>query len=142
MFSKLTLIGIGLIGSSLARALKEQGLATTITIGDINPDHCAKALELGIAEYATTDLAASVREADCVIICTPVSTYSSIVKTIAPHLKAGCILTDVGSVKQQVIEAVLPQIAGVFLPLWKTHRLPPRQQSKNCGRQWAATWKS
>jgi cyclohexadieny/prephenate dehydrogenase len=118
MFPKLTLIGIGLIGSSLARALKEQGVARTITIGDINPDHCAKALELGLAQYATTDLASAVEDADCVIICTPVSTYSSIVKTIAPHLKAGCILTDVGSVKQQVIDAVLPHVpAGVaFVP--------------------------
>lgn len=114
-FNRITIIGAGLIGGSLARAVKQLGLARTVTIGDLNSDHCARALELGFADIATQDLAESVEDADMVVLATPVLTYSSIMQAIAPHLKQGAVITDTGSVKGQVIADIAPYVpAHVF----------------------------
>jgi cyclohexadieny/prephenate dehydrogenase len=118
LFDRIAIIGFGLIGSSLARDIAVNKLAGEIVCVDSNPEHCATVLEMGLAQSATTDLAAGVQGADLVVIATPVGTYAEIGKIIAPALKPGCIVTDVGSVKLAVIDAlrgVLP--AGVqFVP--------------------------
>lgn len=106
----ITIIGAGLIGSSLARAIKQLGLARTVVIGDINSQHCEKALALGFADIATIDLAESVEGANIVVLATPPLTFSSIMQAIAPHLAPGCIVTDVGSVKQQAIADIQPHV--------------------------------
>jgi cyclohexadieny/prephenate dehydrogenase len=110
LFSRVAFIGIGLIGSSMARAMRRATLAGTIVACDTKPKHLKAAIDLGIADEASKDCAAAVRDADLVVIATPVSTYASIAKAIAPHLKPGAILTDVGSVKQDVIAAVAPHV--------------------------------
>ncbi len=115
-FQRIALIGIGLIGSSLARVIRRDGLAGHIAVGDIDPGHCAKALELGIADSAGEDVAEAARDADLVIICAPIGAYASIAETIAPVLKPGAILSDVGSVKQAVLRDLSPHVPeGVHL---------------------------
>jgi len=115
-FQRIALIGIGLIGSSLARVIRRDGLAGHIAVGDIDAGHCAKALELGIADSAGEDVAEAARDADLVVICSPIGTYASIAETIAPVLKPGAILSDVGSVKQAVLRDLSPHVPeGVHL---------------------------
>lgn len=104
MFGKVSIIGMGLIGSSLARAIRKHGLAETICCVDINPKVCDKALELGIADEATTSLSKGVAQSDFILVCTPVGASKVIAESISTALKDGVIITDVGSVKQSVIE--------------------------------------
>lgn len=108
MFKKATIIGCGLIGSSLARAFAERGIAEQISVGDINPQVCSRVLELGLAQAATTDLADAVRDADFIILCIPVGAYAGVATVVCPALKAGSILSDAGSVKQSVIRDIVP----------------------------------
>lgn len=110
MFNQVTIIGFGLIGSSLARVIKQHALAQKIVCADVSADACAKVLELGLAQEATTDLAAGVRGSDLVILCVPVGAMGGVADKIAPALAEGAIITDVGSVKAQVIEALQPRL--------------------------------
>ena len=108
IFNRLTIIGIGLIGSSLARALKSKpGLVQKIIVSDSNKENLAKALELGIADSTCENLNDAVSNSDCVILCTPIGTYAEIVKKIVHSLPAGCVLSDVGSVKAKPIENIV-----------------------------------
>lgn len=104
----ITIIGMGLIGSSLARNIKQQKLAKTVIAADINVDVCNKVVDLEIADIVTDDLQRSVEEADMVILAVPVGAMAGVAKIIGPHLKEGAIITDTGSVKVSVIEALQP----------------------------------
>lgn len=110
-FDKVTLIGLGLIGSSLAWAMKRDGLAGHITGSARSAATRDKSLELGFVDSVSDDMTEAVRDADLVVICTPLSAYSSVAKAIGPHLKSGAIVTDVGSCKASVIDDVLPHLA-------------------------------
>jgi cyclohexadieny/prephenate dehydrogenase len=118
LFEKLALIGIGLIGGSIARDARKRGLAKHIVAATRSAETAAKANELKLTDHCGTDLAAAVKDADLVIVCTPVGACGAATKTIAPALKPGCIVSDVGSVKQAVIADMKPHIpAGVhFVP--------------------------
>ncbi len=118
LFDKVAIIGIGLIGSSLALGMAEKRLAGSIVAGDANPDHCNMAVDLGIVDEAHTHLHEAVVDADLVIIATPLGAYGQIAASIMPHLKSGAILTDVGSVKQQAIAHIAPHLRlGIhFIP--------------------------
>jgi cyclohexadieny/prephenate dehydrogenase len=116
MFERVAIIGIGLIGSSLARVLRRDKLAGEIVACARSAATRDKALELGIADRATDDAAAAVAGADLVVLATPLSAYAAIAAAIAPALRPGAIVTDVGSVKQAVVRDVLPLMpAGVHL---------------------------
>ncbi len=117
-FERVALIGIGLIGSSLARVLRRDRLAGEIVACARNPATRDKALELGLADRATEDAAEAVRDADLVVLATPLSAYAAIGARIAPALRPGAIVTDVGSVKQAVIRDLQPSLpASVhFIP--------------------------
>jgi cyclohexadieny/prephenate dehydrogenase len=118
MFNRVAFIGIGLIGASMALAMRRAGIVGTIVACARRPETRQTALKLKIVDEATEDYTKAVKNADLVVIATPISTNGPIAKTIAPHLKKGCIVTDVGSVKQAVITAVQPHIPkGVdFVP--------------------------
>jgi cyclohexadieny/prephenate dehydrogenase len=118
MFDRVAFIGIGLIGSSLARLIRRDKLAREIVACARRAETLATVRELGLAERTTTDPADAVRDADLVVIASPLSTYAEIGRAIAPALKPGAIVTDVGSVKQAVIRDLQPLLpAGVhFVP--------------------------
>ena len=97
-FKRVALIGIGLIGSSLARVLRREKLADHIAINARSQKSLDTATELGLADSTTLDPAEAVKDADLVVFCTPLGSYEALAKTIVPHLAAGCIVSDVGSV--------------------------------------------
>ncbi|MCB5945462.1 prephenate/arogenate dehydrogenase family protein [Acidocella sp. KAb 2-4] len=119
LFRRLALIGIGHIGSSIARAVKlTPGAVAHLVICDASPTHLAQARELELGNSYTADPAEAVQGVDGVILCTPVGSFAAIAKGIGPHLAPGCILSDVGSTKQSVIRDVGPHVPeGVhFVP--------------------------
>ena len=119
LFQRVAIIGFGLIGGSIARALRERGgIAGEIIACESAPDARARVIELAIADRVTADAAEAVQGADCVILCTPVGAYAELAERIGPHLAAGAILSDVGSTKQSVLRDIGPLVpAGVhFVP--------------------------
>jgi cyclohexadieny/prephenate dehydrogenase len=116
LFDRVAIIGIGLIGSSLARALVEYGIARQVVCADRSAEACAKALELGIVAEASTDPATALAGADLVILSTPVGSYAAVAEAIGPLLQRGTIVTDVGSVKQAALRDIGPHLPdGVHL---------------------------
>ncbi|ODT71031.1 MAG: cyclohexadienyl dehydrogenase [Pelagibacterium sp. SCN 63-23] len=114
-FRKLALIGIGLIGSSIALAARRQGLVEVVSIATRRQETLDEARELGLGDLYTLDAAEAVRGADLVILCAPVGAYEALAKAIAPALEPGAILSDVGSVKEHVVRQVGPHVPkGVF----------------------------
>ncbi|HWI28357.1 MAG TPA: prephenate/arogenate dehydrogenase family protein [Stellaceae bacterium] len=111
LFGRVALIGIGLIGSSLARVLRRDGLAGEI-VACARSDATRDAVKrLGLADKIAADPLEAVRDADLVVFCTPLSAYAEIARRIAPGLKQGAIVSDVGSVKAAAVRdlgAVLP----------------------------------
>ena len=111
LFNRIALLGMGLIGSSIARAARTRGgIAGEIVAHAKSPRTLARVTELGIADRVEADAADAVRDADCVILCAPVGAYADLATAIAPHLARGAILTDVGSTKQSVIRDVGPLV--------------------------------
>ncbi len=115
IFNKAAILGIGLIGSSLARNLKQNNDVQTLAIYDKNADNLNIARTLNLADVITDNLQTAVADADVVIFATPVCAFGELAQSIKPHLKKGTIITDVGSVKQyslQEIEKHLNKSAG------------------------------
>lgn len=111
LFNRLVLIGIGHIGASIAGALKRHpGTVRHLVITDANPQHLQRARELELGDEYVASAVDAVKEADGVILCTPVGSFAAIAQQIGPHLKAGCVLSDVGSTKQSVIRDVSPYV--------------------------------
>ena len=107
---RLALIGVGLIGSSIARAARQFGAARRIAVMDSSLQVVRRASELGLADVATQDYAQAVGGADLVIVCTPVGACGDVAKAIAPHLEKGAVLSDVGSVKGAVVAQMTPHL--------------------------------
>jgi cyclohexadieny/prephenate dehydrogenase len=118
-FRRLTVIGIGLIGSSVLRAARLRGdIAGEIVAHDCSAAVLERVVALGIADRVEPDAGRAVEGADCVMLAAPVGACASIAEAIAPHLAPGAILTDTGSTKQSVIRDVAPLVPeGVwFVP--------------------------
>ncbi len=117
-FGRLAVVGLGLIGSSIARGARRYGLAETIVAVDRDAGVRDRVRELGLADLVTDAAEMGVAEADLVILCVPVGAVGAVAAAIAPHLKPGAVLSDVGSVKGSVVAAVLPHLPdGVaFVP--------------------------
>ena len=115
---KIAIIGLGLIGSSIAHATRRRALAKKVVGFDASADVRARAAKLGFCDAIADDIAAAVKDAELVILCAPVGAYKTIAQQIAPHLAPGAILSDVGSVKGAVVRDVGPYVpAGVhFIP--------------------------
>ncbi|MGL5138817.1 MAG: prephenate/arogenate dehydrogenase family protein [Beijerinckiaceae bacterium] len=111
VFGTLALVGLGLIGSSIARVARERGLAGRIVAIDASEAVATRVREIGIADAVTTDAAEGVRDADLVILCIPVGATAQVAEIVCPAMKPGATLSDVGSVKGAVVKAALP-----FLP--------------------------
>ena len=109
-YKRVALIGLGLIASSMAHAMREKGLAGEIIGHAKSAETRATALEIGLCDRVFDTAAEAVEGADLVVLCVPVGAMAAIAAEIAPHLAAGATVTDVGSVKQAVIEAVEPHM--------------------------------
>lgn len=116
--SRLAIMGVGLIGGSLALALKEAGFVGEVVGCGRGKPNLEKALELGIIDRYERDPRLAAADADLIFLATPVQTLSQVVAEIASVLKPGAILTDGGSVKAEVVRQIQPLVpAGVdFVP--------------------------
>ncbi|MEX6506920.1 prephenate/arogenate dehydrogenase family protein [Jiella sp. M17.18] len=110
LFERVALIGIGLIGSSLAHNIKAHGLARHIAITTRRAETLARAEELKLGDSYHLDASEAVRNADLVILCVPVGSCGAVTKEIAHALKPGAIVSDVGSVKGAVIQQMQPHL--------------------------------
>lgn len=117
-FDRIALVGIGLIGSSLARVVRREGLAREIAIATRSADTLARAEALGLGDSYFADAAEAVRDADLVVFSVPVGASGAVFKEFAGALKPGAIVTDAGSTKTSVVEQVAPHVPpGVhFIP--------------------------
>ena len=118
LFNRLALIGAGLIGSSIARAARAQGVVRSMVATARSGATRARIAELGLADQVVDTNAAAVAGADLVILCVPVGQCGQVAAEIGPHLAPGATLTDVGSVKGVVVKDVSPHVPpGVhFIP--------------------------
>lgn len=115
----ITIIGVGLIGGSLAQALKRAKAVGTVICYDNNDIALNNALSMKVADSIENDLIASIKNADIIILATPITMMGEIAKAIFPHLKEKAILTDVGSTKGSVINAIehaLGNLPARFVP--------------------------
>jgi cyclohexadieny/prephenate dehydrogenase len=128
LFQRLSLIGMGLIGSSLARVCRRKKLAREIIATDTSSAVRAKVTELALADHIAETAAAAVEAADLVILCAPVGVMGAIAREIGPRLKPGAIVSDVGSVKASIIRAVAPHLPAMvhFVP---SHPVAGTEQS-------------
>ncbi|MCZ6523859.1 MAG: prephenate dehydrogenase/arogenate dehydrogenase family protein, partial [Alphaproteobacteria bacterium] len=108
LFDRVALIGLGLIGGSLGRVIRREGLAREIVGAARTAPTRAKALEIGLVDRVEDDPADAVDGADLVVLCTPVGAYVEMVKGFAPRHAPGAIVTHVGSVKEAVIRDIGP----------------------------------
>lgn len=118
IYQRIALIGLGLIASSMAHAIRAAGLAGEI-VGTARSEATRnEAAEIGFCDRIVATPIEAVKDADLIILATPVGAMGDIAAEIAPYLKPGAVVTDVGSVKKAVIEAVAPHIPeGVhFIP--------------------------
>lgn len=118
LFNRLALIGVGLIGSSIARAARAQGVVREIVASARSAATRRRVAELGLADQVMETNAAAAAGADLVILCVPVGACGEVAKQIAPQLMPGAIVSDVGSVKAAIVREAGPQLpAGVhFVP--------------------------
>jgi cyclohexadieny/prephenate dehydrogenase len=117
-FPRIALVGFGLIGGSIARAARAQGLAGEIVTTARSAQTRARVKELGVVDRVVDTNAEAVQDADLVILCIPVGACGPVAAEIAPHLKPGAIVSDVGSVKGAVVRDMAPHLpVGVhFIP--------------------------
>lgn len=110
IYNKVALIGLGLIAGSMAHAIRRGGLATEIIGTSRSAETRAIAAEINLCDRITETAAEAVKDADLVVLCVPVGAMGAVMAEIGPHLKPGATLSDVGSVKQAVIDAVTPHL--------------------------------
>ena len=106
MFKRVCIIGCGLIGSSIARGIKKNKLATKVVSSNRSNSTNKKVIRLKIVDEASSDTKKIVKGSDLIIIASPLSSYKNIIFKIKASLKKGAILTDVGSVKKNVISLI------------------------------------
>lgn len=118
MFSNVAILGLGLMGGSLGLALKERRLAARITGFARKPETRDAALALGIADRVVERAEDAVEGADLVVLATPLLSYAPLLRAALPRLEPGCIVTDLGSTKAQVVqdcEAILEGSGAAFV---------------------------
>ena len=117
-FNEICIVGLGLIGGSFALNLKLKGFPGRITAVDINPEAIEKGIELEIIDRGSIKHSIAIN-ADLIVLATPVGVYESVLKQVKPHIKEECIVTDLGSVKgelvkrcEEILEGVAPFVGG------------------------------
>ena len=128
IYNRVALIGLGLIASSMVHAMRRAGLAGEIVGTSRSAETRATAREIGLCDHIAETAAEAADGADLVVLCVPVGAMGAVAAEIAPVLKAGATVSDVGSVKQAVIDAVAPHLPDTvhFVP---AHPLAGTEQS-------------
>lgn len=128
-FARVAIIGMGLIGSSLARAVREAMPTVQLTVSDASPVVRERVTELGIADDVADGAGAAVVDADLVILCVPVGAMADVAAEIAPELAPDTVVSDVGSVKESVLKVLAAALPGVHVipahPVAGTERSGP-----------------
>jgi cyclohexadieny/prephenate dehydrogenase len=117
-YSEITIIGLGLIGSSLARVIKSKSLCDRLVLFDASAEVRKTAATLSLGDVVADDITDAVQGADLVVMAIPVGAMASVANDIAPHLKHGAVITDTGSTKGSVIRDVSPYLPdhAIFIP--------------------------
>jgi cyclohexadieny/prephenate dehydrogenase len=110
LFQCAAIIGLGQMGASLGLAMRAGGMVAQIVGIDNNAVNAEKALKMGAVDRIGASLTATVKDADLIILCTPVGSYESIMQQIAPTLQQNATLTDIGSIKAQAIRDIMPHL--------------------------------
>jgi prephenate dehydrogenase len=129
VFEKLVIVGVGLIGGSLALALDRNSLARHIVGVGRTQQSLARALQLGVIDEAATDMASAVRDADLVFLAVPVAQTEATLRQIAPHLGLRSIVTDAGSTKSDVVAAARAALGGKFPQFVPAHPIAGKEHS-------------
>jgi prephenate dehydrogenase len=128
LFNQVTLVGAGLLGGSLGLALQKHALARRVVAYLRRKQSVADAVALKVAHHATLDLAESVREADLVVLCTPIAQMRPLMEQMLGAVKAGALVTDVGSVKGSVVAELEPLCASVSAHFVGSHPMAGGEQ--------------
>ena len=131
-FNKVALIGAGLIGGSIALALREQKLVKEVNCYDLNHKACREAVECGAADYFSQTATEAVQDADLIIIAVPVLKTLQLIKEILPAVKKGTLITDVGSTKGAIMAAV-EQLLPASVHYIGGHPMAGSEESGICG---------
>ena len=128
IYGRVALIGLGLIASSMAHAMRRGGVAGEIVGTARSAETRDVAREIGLCDQIEDSAAEAAKDADLVVLCVPVGAMGAIAQEIAPHLKAGAVVSDVGSTKRAVIEAVAPHLP-VHVHFLPAHPMAGTEQS-------------
>ena len=128
LFKQTTLIGIGLIGSSIARALKKKRLSKKICIFSRTKKTINKAKKLKLGNFYTNNLEKSVKGSNLIIICSPLSTYKNILDKISDHIESNTILTDVGPSKLSVVK-IFSKLKNINFNILPAHPIAGTEKS-------------
>ena len=129
MLKKVTIFGVGLIGGSFALALKQAGAVSVVTGVGRRAQTLQRALELGIIDEASTDIASAVKDADLILIATPVAQTAALLEAIRPHLQPGTVITDAGSTKTDVVAAARAALGDKIHQFVPGHPIAGREQN-------------
>jgi len=129
MLKKVTIFGVGLIGGSFALALKQAGAVSKVTGVGRRAQTVQRALELGIIDEASTDIASAVKDADLILIATPVAQTAALLAAIRPHLQPGTVITDAGSTKTDVVAAARAALGDKIHQFVPGHPIAGREQN-------------
>ncbi len=112
---RVAVFGPGLIGGSVAMAIRDRHPSSRVTVWGRNPEALLRVQDLGLADRTETDPAKAVKDADLVVLCTPVGTMGDLAATFAPFVESDAVVTDAGSVKLPVVEQLTPILGGRFV---------------------------
>lgn len=129
IIKRLTIIGVGLIGGSLARAARRAGICEEIVGCGRSRVHLQQALDLGVIDRAEEEPARAVQGADLVVVAVPLGAMESVLARIAPHLATGAVVTDVGSAKTSVAEAARRALGARISRFVPGHPIAGTEQS-------------
>ena len=129
MIRRLCIVGVGLIGGSLARALRQTGAVEEVVGSSRRKGNLERAVGLGVIDRYDTDPARAVEGADMVMVAVPLGSMAAVFRAMAPGLSADAIVTDAGSAKRSVIEAGRSALAGALVNLVPGHPIAGTERS-------------
>lgn len=128
-YERVAVIGVGLIGGSFARAIKAAGACEHVVGVGRDPKNLEAAMALGVIDSSLTDAAEAVRDADLVLIATPVAQYPAVFAALAPALRAGALVTDAGSTKRDVVSAARARLGTALARFVPAHPIAGAEDS-------------